>query len=322
MEELESCVESLKKLQDQRTVEALTDKLGLLEKVHDAIRKLKVDAYVRRSYATESREDALRDAEMADKLQPNNNRVLLAKSVALSNLGKTDEATIAVKQAADAGKRAARSAAKQPGIQQNNGTNVDSDLVQEPLTRSSELEPKPEPESSFSKADTDSKPRYEWSQDEKKIMLIIFASDIDEKLSEIEVETKELSITLCRKNHPDFFLCLPLPHEVDDKNVKKSFSSSSMTLVLLKLKVFSAWRLPQDEDMGRRRDWSKFVAPAKVVADSGGDPLNQLFNKIYGDADDDTRRAMNKSFVESGGKVLSTDWAEVKKDKVVYKGSE
>ena len=28
-------------------------------------------------------------------------------------------------------------------------------------------------------------------------------------------------------------------------------------------------------------------------------------------ADDDTRRAMNKSFQESGGTVLSTDWKDV-----------
>jgi suppressor of G2 allele of SKP1 len=46
----------------------------------------------------------------------------------------------------------------------------------------------------------------------------------------------------------------------------------------------------------------------------GGDStLNSFFQKIYADADEDTRRAMMKSFSESGGTTLSTNWDEVKK---------
>ncbi|KAF5375010.1 hypothetical protein D9758_000304 [Tetrapyrgos nigripes] len=49
----------------------------------------------------------------------------------------------------------------------------------------------------------------------------------------------------------------------------------------------------------------------------GGDSaVNPFFQKIYADADDDTRRAMMKSFVESGGTTLSTNWDEVQKEMV------
>ncbi|CUS07902.1 unnamed protein product [Tuber aestivum] len=59
--------------------------------------------------------------------------------------------------------------------------------------------------------------------------------------------------------------------------------------------------------------------PAGVEYDSdyeGGDPVNHFFKKLYKDADEDTRRAMMKSYVESNGTALSTNWQEVGKAKV------
>ena len=50
--------------------------------------------------------------------------------------------------------------------------------------------------------------------------------------------------------------------------------------------------------------------------DEGGDAVNSFFQKIYGNGDPDTRRAMMKSFTESNGTALSTNWEEVKKGKV------
>ncbi|KAL8972427.1 MAG: hypothetical protein Q9183_000559 [Haloplaca sp. 2 TL-2023] len=48
----------------------------------------------------------------------------------------------------------------------------------------------------------------------------------------------------------------------------------------------------------------------------GGDPVNGFFKQIYSSADADTRRAMMKSYQESNGTALSTNWAEVGKGKV------
>ncbi|KJA29105.1 hypothetical protein HYPSUDRAFT_196528 [Hypholoma sublateritium FD-334 SS-4] len=52
----------------------------------------------------------------------------------------------------------------------------------------------------------------------------------------------------------------------------------------------------------------------------GGDStLNTFFQKIFGDADEDTKRAMMKSYQESGGTTLSTNWDEVKRAPVEVK---
>jgi suppressor of G2 allele of SKP1 len=52
----------------------------------------------------------------------------------------------------------------------------------------------------------------------------------------------------------------------------------------------------------------------------GGDTtLNSFFQKIFADADEDTRKAMMKSYQESGGTTLSTNWEEVQKAPVEVK---
>lgn len=42
-----------------------------------------------------------------------------------------------------------------------------------------------------------------------------------------------------------------------------------------------------------------------------GDAVDGFFKKLYAGADDDTKRAMIKSFQESKGTALSTNWADV-----------
>ncbi|KIY00770.1 uncharacterized protein Z520_03435 [Fonsecaea multimorphosa CBS 102226] len=46
------------------------------------------------------------------------------------------------------------------------------------------------------------------------------------------------------------------------------------------------------------------------------DPVDGFFKKLYASADEDTRRAMMKSFYESNGTALSTNWSEVGSKKV------
>ncbi len=44
-----------------------------------------------------------------------------------------------------------------------------------------------------------------------------------------------------------------------------------------------------------------------------------MLQKIFRDADDDTRKAMMKSYSESGGTVLSTNWNEISQKRTEVK---
>eukprot|EP00565_Helicotheca_tamesis_P004290 CAMPEP_0185738964 /NCGR_PEP_ID=MMETSP1171-20130828/34281_1 /TAXON_ID=374046 /ORGANISM="Helicotheca tamensis, Strain CCMP826" /LENGTH=404 /DNA_ID=CAMNT_0028410367 /DNA_START=63 /DNA_END=1274 /DNA_ORIENTATION=+ len=65
------------------------------------------------------------------------------------------------------------------------------------------------------------------------------------------------------------------------------------------------------------KDWDAIERDLKKQEENekpeGEEALNKLFQNIYGNANEDTKRAMIKSMQTSGGTVLSTNWDEVSK---------
>jgi len=66
-------------------------------------------------------------------------------------------------------------------------------------------------------------------------------------------------------------------------------------------------------------DWDNVVKEIAEDKAEGEEALNKVFQDIFGNGTDEQKKAMIKSFTESGGTVLSTNWDEVGKAKV--KGS-
>lgn len=66
----------------------------------------------------------------------------------------------------------------------------------------------------------------------------------------------------------------------------------------------------------KAKDWSTWKNDEEDEKLEGDAALNKLFQDIYSRGDEQTRQAMAKSFTESAGTVLSTNWAEVGAKKV------
>ncbi len=58
-------------------------------------------------------------------------------------------------------------------------------------------------------------------------------------------------------------------------------------------------------------NWDKIDDDDEEDASKNGD-VNGFFQQIYKNADEDTKRAMMKSFTESNGTALSTSWTDAK----------
>lgn len=64
-----------------------------------------------------------------------------------------------------------------------------------------------------------------------------------------------------------------------------------------------------------KKNWDAIIDEFEKEEEKSQD-VNELFKQIYDAGNEDVRRAMNKSFQESGGTVLSTNWSNVAEKKV------
>ncbi|BFZ60182.1 Cochaperone protein [Saitoella coloradoensis] len=180
------------------------------------------------------------------------------------------------------------------------------------------------------------KVRHEWYQTPTAVNLTFFAKGIPADKVSVRFEPTTFSISFPLANGSDYIYDIdPLGGKVDAESSSYKVMSTKIEIKLAKATGGQQWTtlegaevLPDPKASVHAYPTSSRTGPKNWEtlstnldsatgpdAESTGDTaLNELFQTLYKDADEDTRKAMIKSYTESGGTKLSTNWSEVGKE--------
>lgn len=179
--------------------------------------------------------------------------------------------------------------------------------------------------------------REDWYQTNEEVVITIYVKDV--KRETLNIEYHENSVTVSFPSGPGTeynYNLDPLYGGIDPNKSEHAVKSTKIEITLVKttpgkwpslersssLQAVVNKQEPSIESINKHTpleyptsskksiNWSNFSVDEEEEDTS--DP-NAFFAKLYKDVDDDTRRAMMKSYIESNGTELTTDWNDAKK---------
>ncbi|PBP17293.1 putative SGT1 and CS domain containing protein [Diplocarpon rosae] len=187
------------------------------------------------------------------------------------------------------------------------------------------------------------KVRTEWYQSTATVTIEIFAKGVPKESAEVQIEESSLDVSfpIGAGSSYDYSLT-PLFSKIDAAKSTFRITPHKIEIVLHKSQPGLKWSALEGTEPIPSTTESKSSpkVPAELLAtkptetapvyptssrngpknwdkviDDGAEEsegIDDFFKKLYGSADPDTKRAMMKSYQESGGTSLSTDWKDVK----------
>ncbi|KAK6457200.1 uncharacterized protein RJT20DRAFT_127361 [Scheffersomyces xylosifermentans] len=177
--------------------------------------------------------------------------------------------------------------------------------------------------------------RDDWYQGPEDVTITIYAKNVKEDKLQINFNPRSVSVAFPSSASSEYSYNLdPLYAEIDVEKSRYKVYGTKIEITLIK-KVAKKWNslesTGEDDDAivasntndnGKNEalsypssskkavNWANF----KINEDEEEEKTseNEFFAKLYKDVDDDTKRAMMKSYVQSNGTILTTNWDEAK----------
>ncbi|ODV82397.1 CS-domain-containing protein [Suhomyces tanzawaensis NRRL Y-17324] len=162
--------------------------------------------------------------------------------------------------------------------------------------------------------------RDDWYQSNETVTITIYAKNVKKESCTIQFEPRSVAINFPSANNSEYNYNLdPLGGEIDTEKSSYRIFGTKIEVYLTK-KASGKWaslessttadeaELAYPSSSKKAINWANFKVDEEEEEEKDGD----FFEKLYKDVDDDTRRAMMKSYVQSNGTVLTTNWDEAK----------
>lgn len=176
------------------------------------------------------------------------------------------------------------------------------------------------------------KVRDDWYQTNDSIIITFYVKNVEKEKLQVEFNKRSVNVAFPSSPNAEYSYNLdPLFAEITPEDSNFKVYGTKIEIVLKK-KVSSKWtslessEVKDHDSLGVKSstfsypssskksiNWAKFKVDEDDEKESAKD--SDFFEKLYKDVDDDTKRAMMKSYVESNGTVLTTNWDEAKQKK-------
>lgn len=171
--------------------------------------------------------------------------------------------------------------------------------------------------------------RDDWYQTNDSVVITIFAKNIKEADLETSFNKRGLHVSFPTGTGSEYTYNLePLYDDIDAEHSTYRVFSTKLEITLKKA-TSHKWPTLEASDMAAKKydtpsadaplsyptsskkaiNWSDFKLEEDDTEEKNE---NEFFSQLYANTDDDSRRAMMKSYVESNGTVLTTNWDEAK----------
>ncbi|KAL1502135.1 hypothetical protein ABEB36_007326 [Hypothenemus hampei] len=188
--------------------------------------------------------------------------------------------------------------------------------------------------------------KHDWYQSDSMVVITVLVKNVPEDQAKITFSEERVHLVINLTEFQEYSKAFQLAHKIVPEYSGFKITPSKIEIKLKKSEGIRWEKLegectnnniktiPQETHLGgdrppsyptskKGKDWNKVEKEIKKQEEEekpeGDAALQKLFQDLYGRSSDEVRKAMNKSFMESGGTVLSTNWNEVSKKKVEVK---